>query len=446
MSRVRISDRWRRDGAVMAAFLWLICAAGPALAQRELRISTSPETPMPFVTTVVAPAARFSAVSEVAGALAVGHRPKQPAHVSIFRLDAQGQIVPGEPVTILLPKPAALGARPNHVIGMAWHPRFPLLYVWQDVEPQPAEGPPIDPATSAEFDHLLVYSLEEAQLNLVLATARGADFYCGNAGGGFALNATATRLYVPNMQQPDKMKKMVTAIGWLWLDPDGLPVFAKPDEKPNEVSLPTAKPSSLDPPAAATARAAKLALWEQAKVAGQPLVLRKTQEVTVQFHYSYPSPACYAPIDDDAVLLTASAGIMSWAISDRLGRFSYFYLLPQVPHRYRLALHPDLPVVYVTTLIYDGRIIRMEHADGAITLTPQTVLLDNIVTYSPVQVLTKRNQLAVGANGWVCLVDLDERGRFKPQGFRMTVNNPTVETIAWSSKFERLYVPVEKTP
>ena len=90
-----------RTGVILvAAWLGVTAMGDPVLAQREVRIRTLPETPLPFLSPVVAPAARFSVVSEVAGALVVGHRPKQPVHISIFRLDAQGQIVPGEPVTI----------------------------------------------------------------------------------------------------------------------------------------------------------------------------------------------------------------------------------------------------------------------------------------------------------------------------------------------------------
>ena len=332
------------------------------------------------------------------------------------------------------------------MIGLTCHPRFPLLYVWQDVEQPPTDGPFIDPAMSAEFDHLLIYSLEETQPRLLFAAARGADFCCGNASGGFALDTAATRLYVPNMQQPDKMKKMITAIGWLSLDPDGLPAFAKPDEKSDESPSPAVKGPRLEPPAATASRVVRLAQWEQAKASGQPLVMRTAKEVSLQFSYVYAAPSAYGPIDDDGVLLAAAAGVMSWNLSDRLGKFNYLYLLPQVPNRYRLAMHPLLPVVYVTTLVYDGRITRMEYADGHLTLLPQVVSLDNIVTHSPGQVLTKRNQLAVGAVGCVCLVDLDDRGRFKPQGYRVTVNSPTVETIAWSPKLDRLYVPVEKSP
>ncbi len=429
--------------AVLVLF-WLGSAASPAFAQRDLRLRTVPETPLPFVTTVVAPAARHVAVSDVAGVLAVGHRPKSPAHVSLFRLDAQGQIVPGDPVTITLPKPATLSARPNFVLGLLCHPRLPLLYIWQDVEPLPNDIV-TDPAVSAEFDHLLIYGLDEPQPKLIMATARGADFSCGALAGGFALNGAMTRLYVPNMQQLDRTKKLVTTIGWLVLDPDGLPAFAPLNSPPEDVK-PIAPLPPLDPAAANAARTAKLAAIEQAKGAGQPLVLRKYMEATTYSFASTPAPYSYAPFNDDAVFLAGHSGPVSWVLSDRLGRYCYFYIQPYVAYRYRVAAHPTTPSIYVATLIYDGRINRMEHSDGQFTLTPQTLSVDPMVYYSTPVVMEKTNQLAIGANGRVCLIDLDADGKFKPSAVQMTVNNPTVEALAWSPKFGKLYVPVEKMP
>jgi len=68
------------------------------------------------------------------------------------------------------------------------------------------------------------------------------------------------------------------------------------------------------------------------------------------------------------------------------------------------------------------------------------------VYHSTPILLTKTNQLVVGANGRICLIDLEADGRFKAAAVQMTVNNPTVEGIAWSEKFGRLFVPVEKLP
>ncbi len=100
----------------------------------------------------------------------------------------------------------------------------------------------------------------------------------------------------------------------------------------------------------------------------------------------------------------------------------------------------------MTVVTYDGRIFWMEHADGYLTLTPQTLTLDNVVIHTPPLVLPKTNQLIIGANGRICAVELGDAGRLTTKATQMTVNNPTVEALAWSDRFNRLYVPIEKTP
>jgi hypothetical protein len=432
----------------------LLWAISPAWAQREMRIRALLETPLPFVTTCVAPAARFAAVDDAAGVLAVGHRPGGAAHVTIVRLDDQGQVAAGEPVVLTLPKPATLGDRANHVLGLACHPRFPLLYVWQDVAPPALPDVTIDPALTAEFDHLLIYGLDQTPPKLLLATARGADFHCGALSSGFALDSAAGRLYVPNMQQPGPMKKPVPAIGWIRIAPDGLPVFDDPNPQPVATASVATSPAAgaaapaavMASPEAAASRAARLAAIEVAKASGIMPVLSKYLESPTLMFGDWPCPFSYAPISDDAVLMAGHAGPVSWVLSDRLGRFGAFYLSPYVPYRHRIGAHPKLPAAYLTFVTYDGRILRMELADGYITLAPQTVSLDNTVIHSPPFVLAKTNQVVVGAAGFVGFVDLDEQGRFQAKGQRMTVNNPTVEALAWSERFGKLYVPVEKTP
>ncbi len=449
---LRLSDPLLTRYHLSVVVALLLFSASPAFAQRETRIRSLPETPLPFVTTCVAPAARMAAVSDVAGMLAVAHRPKSPAHLSIFRLDAQGQMAAGEPAPLTLPKPAALGDRPNQVLGLACHPRFPLLYIWQDVPPNDPPTTAIDPAQSAEFDHLLVYSLEETPPRLLLATARGPDFHCGAVVGGFALDGAAARLYVPNMQRPGPMKNMVPAVGWLNIAPDGLPALVDANAAPatHAAAAPaTANPAPappLAPPEAAASRAARLPVLEAAKAPGAAQTLSKFLESAPTTFSDWPSPFSYAPFNDDAVLTASFSGPVSWVLSDRLGRFGYFFLHPYLAYRYRLVAHPRQPSAYVITVAYDGRIVRLEHAEGYFTLTPQAVLIDNAVIHSPPLVLVKTNQLAVGTAGRICLVDLDTEGRLQGKGVQMTVNNPQIEALAWSERFGRLYVPVEKTP
>jgi hypothetical protein len=425
----------------------LLSFSSPAWAQRETRIRALTETPLPYVTTCVAPAARSAVVNDVAGVLAVAHRPKSPAHVSIFRLDPQGQIAPGDAAPIILPKPPALGDRPNQVLGMLCHPRFPLLYLWQDVPQNDAPAPSIEPALSAEFDHLLIYSVEESPPKLLLATARGADFHCGSIVGGFALDAAAARLYVPNLQQPGPMKKPVPAIGWIHLAPDGLPALV--DSNPTAAATAgtaAPAPAALGPPEAAASRAARLPALEAAKAPGALQTLSKFLESATTIFGDWPSPYSYVPLTDDTVLTASFSGPASWVLSDRLGRFGYFFLHPYLAYRYRIAAHPKLPSAYVTTIAYDGRIVRLEHADGYFTLVPQAVMIDNTVIHTAPLVLTRTNQLAVGTNGRICVIDLDTEGRLQAKGVQMTVNNPQIEALAWSERFGRLYVPVEKTP
>jgi hypothetical protein len=365
-----------------------------------------PETPLPYVTTCTTPAARFAAVSEAAGALAVSHRPDSPAQLSVFKLDDHGQIAAGEPAAVMFPKPAALADRPHAGLGLVCHPQLPLLYVWQDVEAPPA-GTTIDPALSAEFDHLLIYDLATSPPTLLLATARGEGFHCGTAAGGLALNADATRLYVPNMQQLDATRKTVPAIGWIDLLPDGRPATVE-GSAPPEIS--------------------------------------RHLESTSYTLGDWPSPYSYAPVSDEAVMLATYSGVASWNLEDRLGRFGLFFLTPYIPYRYRIAAHPTQPLVYTAVVNYDGRLVEMEHAEGYLTLAPRTLWLDNVVLHSPPVLVPPSNQLAFGSVGRVCAVALDGEGRFKAEGVQMTVNNPQVEALAWSTKYGRLYVPVEKTP
>jgi hypothetical protein len=383
-------------------------------------------------------------VAPAAAALAIGHAQESAVHVSIFRLDAQGQPLVEEPRPLTLPKPASLAGYKTQILGLACHPRFPLLYVWQDVEPNPIDGTQLNPALATEFDHLFVYSLEEAQPKLLMATARGPDFGCGNLAGGFTLDASSGRLYVPNLRRIAPNKNYIGAIGWVAIDPDGLPAPSPPPTAAGAVTGAAAPPPAtvslapLDPAAAAAARAAKLASWGVQ-------VPRVTAEVVPQT-FDFACPYSYAPISDKVVMLAGYAGPVSWVLDDRLGRFNYLYVQPYVPNRYRVAVHPTLPSVYMTTVTYDGHLLRFEHADGYLTLAPQTLYVDNAVIHTPPIVIAKRGKLAFGAASRICVIDLNAEGRFTTQGAQMTINNLKPSGVAWSDRFERLYVAVEKTP
>ncbi len=430
----------------LAAVIVFFTAVADSYAGREVRLKIPSDTSLPFATPVVSPQARLITVNDTGRTVVTSLRPKQLNHLSFHKLDEQGQPMAGEPISLALPKPASLSANVTAVLGLVSHPRLPIVYVWQDSEPGP-NNTLIEASLTAEFDHLFIYSVAEAEPKLLLSAARGSDYASGTLVSGFAINATGTRLYVPNMQRPDQAKKMQNGIGWIVLDADGLPAFDPPDMLVDaSPDGPAVSVTALDWPAATASQTAKLAAIEQAKAAAKPLIMRRYLEVSWTFQ-TPPSPYCYAPLNDNIVFATTHSGAANWILNDRLGRFSYFYVQPYVPYRYRIAVHPTAPSAYIVPVIYDGRMLRIEHADGYFTLLPQTLLVENSTVYhsTPI-VLPKTNQVAVGANGKVCFMDLEADGRFKGTAVQIQVNNPTVEGLAWSEMFGRLYFAVEKQP
>jgi hypothetical protein len=54
--------------------------------------------------------------------------------------------------------------------------------------------------------------------------------------------------------------------------------------------------------------------------------------------------------------------------------------------------------------------------------------------------------VAVGGVNRVHLIALDAQGRMKAERQDVSVQNPTITALAYSEKFDRLYVAVEKLP
>jgi hypothetical protein len=87
---------------------------------------------------------------------------------------------------------------------------------------------------------------------------------------------------------------------------------------------------------------------------------------------------------------------------------------------------------------------RFEHVEGNPTLVPQrAAFAGGQPLFSAPAVLSRQGKVAFGGRHRVLLADLDKDGRFLPAGAEMTVNNPEVEALAYSARFDRLYVAVE---
>jgi len=152
----------------------------------------------------------------------------------------------------------------------------------------------------------------------------------------------------------------------------------------------------------------------------------------------------FIPLGRDVVLFGGchDCALAVWAPDDRRVRLNLFQ--PPGGYRYHYpAMHPTLPVLYVVAL-NTPTLYRLDHVDGQPTLAPQTVEFAGANLTSPPVVLGKHNLLAVGTNQRLLLVPLDARGRLRPERTQVLIGNQAVEALAYSAKFDRLYVGTEK--
>lgn len=384
-----------------------------------------------YLEKVLAPNARCAAVADHLKLLAIGHRAGPGPNLSLFRLGDKG--IPGEKaVEVAFPVPPVLKDRPGFAVGLAFHPKYPLLYVWRNMH-QLKEGK--DPAEQ-EFDHLLIYNVEGPQPELLLSQCRGPQYALVAGDGAIALDRAAKRLYLPNMLTKAQEKQpAVSVVGYLHLDTTGLPAI---DDKGNDVA-------PADAAAAKALRTTRLAAVRAFQPKGTPGRIFAC-DAALPWN-GYPAGFGFVPVSDDVVIVGSTYGPVVWDESNRRARFNSFFIHSYygAPYVDRLAAHPTLPVVYLSVLNV-GWIFRMEHAEGYLTLAPQKVILTGAVLHSYPVALAKRNQVAVGGVNHVHLVALDAKGAFKAERMDVGVQNPTTMALTYSEKFDRLYVAVEKLP
>jgi hypothetical protein len=396
--------RWRSTWCLFSAlFVLLPC---PARAQTEVKIPEVADSAIANLIQVPVPLAGCAALSDSAGVLAIGHKSGITPHVTFFRLSAQGKPIAAPPAANLtLPRPAGLAKYPNYPLSLAFHPKLPLLYVWQDIA-KPETPTPAEVQSYDEFDHLLIYRIDEEQPRLLQAVCRGPLFACGTVAGSVALNPAGTRLYVPNQYEPPPAGKPPDAavVGYFQLDDAGLP---------------------------------------QGKGAGPAGRLGRIAPATAAFP-GVPVGLGFIPISDDVVLVGGGYGPVTWNEADRHGRFSLvaLHLFFGAYYRDRIAGHPTLPLLFAS-VVGTSWVCRMEHVDGVLTLTPQVAVLEGATLRSPPAFLGRHNQVAFGGDNKVYVLSLDDRGHFPRQRVQAAVPCPAVEALVYSEKLDRLYVAVE---
>jgi hypothetical protein len=389
----------------------------PARAEPEIKLPLVPDSVIERLVLVTAPAASCAAASDAHLWLAVGHKKTyKDAHVSLFKLDAQGKPAAGAPVVIKLPSPAALARFPNYPLSLAFHPQLPLLYVWQDIESATQAPAVINEPGHQEFDHLVIYNVAGAQPVQVRSQARGADFPHGLLAGAVAVDAANARLYLPNVHQPGmKPEMMYGTTAYLELGADGLPLLADP-----------AKPAP--PPGAGAASALKYMSPKDSHT-----------------NMGLPHGMGFVPVSKDAVILGVGIGAMTWDASNRRGWANGVMLHPPYGASYndRIAGHPALPVIY-TAVMNHNWVCAMEHVDGYLTLVPQRLGVEGAALRSYPVVLRARGELAVGGVSRLYLIALDAKGFLKPTSKQTKINSDSVEAVAYSDKLDVLYVAEEK--
>ncbi len=407
-----------RKSAVIALLLFSSIAARSEDLPREFTVTPEliKEAPA-YVTQVVVPDATCAAINDAASMLVVGRKSTDEKHLAVFRLDAEGRPT-GEPAWVALPKPEALASSASYPLGLLFHPKLPVLYVWQDVPVPVAKATP-DLTPFAEFDHLLTYAIKDGALELVQTGARGTGFHCGLNSGTLGLDYAIKNLFVPNAQGATYDE---AGIAFYALDEEGIP-----SDTPEAAQDKGARAPVM------TTNVSRNPGKKAIRVVALPRKLRTN-------HY-FPSGGGWFA-GSEAMLMGGYSGCMMTDLHDGGLRQTWFGL-PDRTGPCTLAGHPKLPKVYLC-LQDNLQLAAIAQANGYLTLLPQ---LANVTgahfTGIPV-VLTGQSRLAIGDTRALHFLGLQADGRFDGKDERLTLPCVSVRGLAYSEKHSRLFVAVDK--
>ncbi len=406
----------------VAFFLFLLLPSG-AFAQPKTALPVAAPARLDYVIPVMAHQALCAAVSDGLGLLAFGHDSGfRDAHVSLVKLDPKGNPA-AYTVPIKLPRPDSLAKFPSYTLSVVFHPKLPLLFVWQDIGLNYTNPVPPQPPDWDKFDHLHIFSLAKETPELVTSLCRGSEYIFGRRGGSIGVDATGSYLYVPNMRELKNAGSL--RIGRFPLDAEGLPLLPEVDAKQPFL-----------------ARGKRLAELNAAKPVSPPQ-LTPIEYLNLFNWTGQGNGLSMVPVAKGVVLSTNGHGVFSWSPDDKL---SPVHGLPlRIAGETMLGVHPNLPVAFATTYkaAQADSFFRIDQVEGTLTLLPkQFVLGDARLSGAPV-VLSKKSKLAVGGHYFVYLVSLDDKGFPVGEVVPCQVLNAMVRSLAYSEKFERLYVGVD---
>jgi len=397
------------DRAEAFAVAVLLVLIGSALGSVPARAAD------PFaekIVRIVAPGATSLAISDNVSVLAIGQGGAKPS-LALLPLDAAGQPAKAPPLPIELPKPASLAETAVYPLGVCFHPALPRLYVWRDAA-VPNADKKLREAAHRDFAHLVVLDLTGGSAKPLGQFAQGPEFACAQPEGAVGTDPEARRIFLPNMRNPETG---AAAIGYYDLDAQGLP---KPGPVPIEGSL--------------DGRGLNLFKMEVRPV-----------RIDVDAYRGLPTGWGFFAPTPDVVIFGGSQGLALWDTTNRRGALSQF-TIHQTSSDCRIGGHKAFGYVYGAGKDHCS-VFAMAHVNGFLTMLPQIVNASAARCQSaPVVILGQPNRLAVGGENCLYLFTLDREGRFAgPNNYSVVpVPETKVRAIAYSEKFGRLYVAVEK--
>ena len=399
----------------MAAWIGLTWA-GDLAAQPRIELPPAREGKLDLLTRVMLAEPASAALSDPHGLLAFCHdRLMTDAHVSLVKLDAKGNPSPA-PLSWKIPHLPALTKNPNYALSAVFHPKLPLLYVWQDFTFHYVNPPPKTPAEMYQFNHLLIYDVAKESPELLASLCRGEQYVFGFHGGNLAIDTGGSFLYVPNLREIKNAGSM--QVGRFKLDADGFPDLGEKEAK-----------------APRAVRAKRLTDLNPA-----PHQITPVDYVYVFAMNQWGVGQSFIPLGNEAVLATGYQGLFAWHPDDK--NIQVHGLPLKKPGRHLLGMHPQLPALFATTV--DSKSLSwVEQTDGFLTRLPRQFIFPHSKLYSPPVVLAKTNQLAVGGQHAVFILNLDAKGMPAAECMKASVFNPTVKALVYSERFNRLYVGVE---
>jgi hypothetical protein len=394
------------------------CLPAGANAQPQVTLPAAKVGCVPNLVPVAVPSPFTAALSETHGLLAFTSEHTADAHLSLVKLDAKGNPA-AYSTSWKLPKPVdALAKAGTYPLSVAFHPKLPLLYVWQDVNLNYGLQITSLPPEWKQVDHLLIYNITKETPELVVALCRGEDAMHGAQGGMVTVDKAGEYLYVPNLRD----KSGWIHFGRFRLDADGLPIADDAD-----VKLPFAD------------RVKKLT--ERNITKG----VAPVQQTPVEYQYlhqmgPFGTGHCFHLLAKDVILSCGQTGVMTWRPEDKVVAVHGMALKTTGNHL--LGVHPSLPFLFVTAANTDS-FYRVGHSEGYLSMLPLQITLPDTRLFSAPVAFDKGSRVAVGGNYHVYIVSLDAKGEPQPAVTKVPVLTPTARALVYSEKFDRLYVGVE---